>query len=125
LATKLAGSNTQAAHPTWVLHDGPPFAHGKSHIGNMYNKVLKDILNRYKLLRGYRIHYVPGFDCHGAAVEDFYSADSEQAAKIDSLDLSFSDMKKDFATRKMSEEEEKIMRKRKSAEKGVKDSMML
>ena len=51
----------------------------------MYNKVLKDIINRYKLLRGFRVHYVPGFDCHGAAVEDFYSADSDQAAKIDSL----------------------------------------
>ena len=39
-------------------------------------QVLKDIVNRYKLLRGYRIHYVPGFDCHGTSVEDFYKADT-------------------------------------------------
>lgn len=44
---------------TFVLHDGPPFANGRLHMGHFMNKVLKDIINRYKLMRGYRIHYVP------------------------------------------------------------------
>lgn len=58
--------------PTWVLHDGPAFTTGMSHVGTMYNKVLKDIVNRYKLLLGYRVHYMPGFDCFGTNVEDYH-----------------------------------------------------
>ena len=54
----------------WIIHDGPPFASGKAHIGNLYNKVLKDIINRYKLLKGFRVHFVPGFDCYGTTIED-------------------------------------------------------
>ena len=61
-------------HKTWVTHDGPPFAHGKSHIGNLYNRTLKDIINRYKLLLGYRVHFVPGFDCFGPHVEDAFAS---------------------------------------------------
>lgn len=55
----------------------------------MYNKVLKDIINRYKLLQGYRIHYTPGFDCFGANNEDFFAADLEEASLVDKLDLTF------------------------------------
>jgi isoleucyl-tRNA synthetase len=61
--------------PTWALEDGPPFTTGKSHIGSFYNKVLKDIINRYKLIRGYRVKYTPGFDCFGVHNEDFHSPD--------------------------------------------------
>ena len=50
-----------ANHPKFVLHDGPPFANGDPHMGHVLNKVLKDIINRYKLMRGYRVHYV--HDC--------------------------------------------------------------
>ncbi|TMW69543.1 hypothetical protein Poli38472_001699 [Pythium oligandrum] len=53
----------------FVLHDGPPFANGTLHMGHFLNKVLKDIINRYKLMRGYRIEYVPGWDCHGLPIE--------------------------------------------------------
>jgi isoleucyl-tRNA synthetase len=67
------GPNGFSPRPTWVVHDGPPFTNGKSHVGHMYNKVLKDVINRYKLLRGYQIHYVPGFDCFGTHNEDFFS----------------------------------------------------
>jgi isoleucyl-tRNA synthetase len=58
-----------ANHPKFVLHDGPPFANGDPHMGHVLNKVLKDIINRYKLMRGYRVHYVPGWDCHGLPIE--------------------------------------------------------
>ena len=74
------------------MHDGPPFTTGKGHLGNMYNKVLKDIINRYKLLRGYQVHYVPGFDCFGAHNEDFHMRDTAQQ-KIDDLDISLSSKK--------------------------------
>ncbi|ESO90131.1 hypothetical protein LOTGIDRAFT_233929 [Lottia gigantea] len=53
----------------FVLHDGPPYANGATHVGHAINKILKDVTNRYKLLRGYKIHYVPGWDCHGLPIE--------------------------------------------------------
>lgn len=53
----------------FVLHDGPPFANGQLHMGHFLNKVLKDTINRYKLLRGFAIDYVPGWDCHGLPIE--------------------------------------------------------
>jgi len=55
--------------PKFVLHDGPPFANGDVHIGTALNKTLKDILIRYKSLRGYCAPYVPGWDCHGLPIE--------------------------------------------------------
>src|SRR5664280_1139299 len=53
----------------YVLHDGPPFANGDVHIGNALNKILKDIIVKYKTLRGFRAPYVPGWDCHGLPIE--------------------------------------------------------
>lgn len=71
--------------PLFTLHDGPPYANGDIHIGHMVNKVyssffstkifilivkvLKDIYLRFKLLSGYQINYVPGWDCHGLPIE--------------------------------------------------------
>ncbi len=54
---------------TFILHDGPPYANGSLHIGHALNKILKDIINKYKLLRGYKVRYVPGWDCHGLPIE--------------------------------------------------------
>ena len=53
----------------FVFHDGPPYANGNLHIGHALNKVLKDIINRYELLKGKKVHYVPGWDCHGLPIE--------------------------------------------------------
>ncbi|MFQ3680542.1 MAG: class I tRNA ligase family protein, partial [Pseudanabaenaceae cyanobacterium] len=55
--------------PVFVLHDGPPYANGQLHVGHALNKILKDIINRYRLLRGDRVHYVLGWDCHGLPIE--------------------------------------------------------
>ena len=59
----------RGAAPAFVLHDGPPFTNGDVHIGNALNKTLKDIVLRYKSLRGFRTPYVPGWDCHGLPIE--------------------------------------------------------
>ncbi|CAN6468330.1 unnamed protein product [Victoria cruziana] len=53
----------------FILHDGPPYANGNLHIGHALNKILKDIINRYKLLQNYKVQYVPGWDCHGLPIE--------------------------------------------------------
>lgn len=52
-----------------MLHDGPPYANGDLHIGHALNKILKDFINRYKMLRGFNVRYVPGWDCHGLPIE--------------------------------------------------------
>jgi isoleucyl-tRNA synthetase len=53
----------------FILHDGPPYANGSLHMGHALNKILKDIINKYKLLRGHKVRYVPGWDCHGLPIE--------------------------------------------------------
>jgi len=53
----------------FVLHDGPPYANGHIHMGTAYNKVLKDLIVKYKSMRGYHSPYVPGWDCHGQPIE--------------------------------------------------------
>ena len=53
----------------FVLHDGPPYANGDIHIGHALNKILKDIILKYKRLRGYNAPYIPGWDTHGLPIE--------------------------------------------------------
>jgi len=53
----------------FVLHDGPPYANGHIHMGTAYNKVLKDVIVKYKSMRGCFSPYVPGWDCHGQPIE--------------------------------------------------------
>lgn len=55
--------------PLFVLHDGPPYANGDIHIGHAINKVLKDIIVRYKSMSGYHAPFVPGWDTHGLPIE--------------------------------------------------------
>jgi isoleucyl-tRNA synthetase len=59
----------RAGEPKFVLHDGPPFANGDVHIGTALNKILKDIIVKYKTLRGFSAPYIPGWDCHGLPIE--------------------------------------------------------
>jgi isoleucyl-tRNA synthetase len=53
----------------YILHDGPPYANGDIHIGHALNKILKDIIVKYKTMQGLDSSYVPGWDCHGLPVE--------------------------------------------------------
>ena len=55
--------------PLYVLHDGPPYANGNIHLGTALNKVLKDIIVRYRNMSGYKAPYVPGWDTHGLPTE--------------------------------------------------------
>jgi len=68
----------RAGAPAFVLHDGPPFTNGDVHIGTALNKVLKDTVNRYKTMRGYRTPYVPGWDCHGLPIEQKVSRELQE-----------------------------------------------
>ena len=55
--------------PTFILHDGPPYANGHIHLGTALNKILKDIIVRSRFMAGFRADYVPGWDCHGLPIE--------------------------------------------------------
>ena len=55
--------------PLYILHDGPPYANGRIHIGHALNKILKDIIVKSKTMAGYQVPYVPGWDCHGLPIE--------------------------------------------------------
>jgi isoleucyl-tRNA synthetase len=70
---------SRAGAPRFVLHDGPPFANGDVHIGTALNKTLKDIIIKYKSLRGFDAPYVPGWDCHGLPIEFKVTQDMRKA----------------------------------------------
>ena len=67
----IHGQQLETKHENgpFVMHDGPPYANGKIHLGHLLNKVLKDIIVRSKWMSGYDVHYVPGWDCHGLPIE--------------------------------------------------------
>ena len=58
-----------AGCPKYIIHDGPPFTNGDVHIGTALNKILKDVILRYKSMKGFYTPYVPGWDCHGLPIE--------------------------------------------------------
>ncbi|PKL39252.1 MAG: isoleucine--tRNA ligase [Spirochaetae bacterium HGW-Spirochaetae-1] len=53
----------------YILHDGPPYANGHIHLGHALNKILKDVIVKHKTMKGFRVPYVPGWDCHGLPIE--------------------------------------------------------
>jgi len=55
--------------PSFVLHDGPPYANGRIHLGTSLNKILKDFIIKSKTMQGFRAPYLPGWDCHGLPIE--------------------------------------------------------
>ncbi|KER23231.1 hypothetical protein T265_08843 [Opisthorchis viverrini] len=65
----LKVQSADKSRPSFVLHDGPPYANGRLHVGHALNKFLKDITVRYKLLCGYSVDFIPGWDCHGLPIE--------------------------------------------------------
>jgi isoleucyl-tRNA synthetase len=87
-----------AGRPKFVLHDGPPYANGKIHIGHALNKILKDVVVKSKTMAGFDSPYVPGWDCHGLPIE--HAVDKELGSK--KKELSPADFRRacrDFAAR--------------------------
>lgn len=66
---KIYEKGLKKGSKTFILHDGPPYANGGIHIGHALNKILKDIILKYKRLSGYTVPYVPGWDTHGLPIE--------------------------------------------------------
>jgi len=55
--------------PKFILQDGPPFANGKPHMGTAFNRIIKDVILRFKQMQGYDAPFIPGWDCHGLPIE--------------------------------------------------------
>ncbi len=73
--------SARAGSALYVLHDGPPYANGDIHMGHVVNKVLKDVVVKYKTMAGYDSPYVPGWDCHGLPIESKVVTDLGEAAR--------------------------------------------
>jgi isoleucyl-tRNA synthetase len=78
-----------AGNPAYILHDGPPYANGPLHSGHALNKILKDIVVKYKSLKGFFTPFVPGWDCHGQPIEHMVETQlgPERMASIDQVTL--------------------------------------
>jgi isoleucyl-tRNA synthetase len=94
----------------FILHDGPPYANGTLHLGHALNKILKDIINRYQLLRGRKVRYVPGWDCHGLPIElkVLQAMKSEERQQLTPLKLR--QKARDFALKTMDEQRQDFKR---------------
>ena len=84
----------RAGAPKCVLHDGPPYANGRIHIGTALNKILKDFVVRAKTMSGFDSPYVPGWDCHGLPIE--LKVDRELGSR--KRDLSKADLRRAYRT---------------------------
>ena len=94
----------------FILHDGPPYANGSLHIGHALNKILKDIINRYKILQGRKINYVPGWDCHGLPIELKVLQNMKSSERQDLTPLKLRHKAKEFALEAVNEQRESFKR---------------
>jgi isoleucyl-tRNA synthetase len=94
----------------FVLHDGPPYANGDIHMGHTLNKILKDIINKYQMLQGRKVRYVPGWDCHGLPIElkVLQSMTQEQREALTPLKLRYK--ARDFAHKAIASQKNSFQR---------------
>src|SRR5512139_600513 len=69
LFEKILEKRAAAGREPYILHDGPPYANGRIHLGTTMNKILKDFIVKTKSMQGFLAPYVPGWDCHGLPIE--------------------------------------------------------
>ncbi|MEL6470195.1 MAG: isoleucine--tRNA ligase [Cyanobacteria bacterium J06623_4] len=81
----------------FILHDGPPYANGDLHMGHALNKILKDIINKYQTLKGRKVRYVPGWDCHGLPIELKVLQKLKSSVRRELTPISLRQKAKDFA----------------------------
>ncbi len=94
--------------PTFILHDGPPYANGDIHMGHALNKISKDIIVRYKSMSGYRAPYVPGWDTHGLPIEQKLTQAGYDRKKMSTND--FRKLCKEYALKQVDRQREEFKR---------------
>ena len=93
----------------YILHDGPPYANGNIHIGHALNKTLKDIVVKFKTMRGFNAPYVPGWDCHGMPIEHQLFKEMKKT-KHDIGQVQFRKLAHDFAMKFVEIQKEEFKR---------------
>ena len=94
----------------FVLHDGPPYANGSLHMGHALNKILKDIINKYQLLQGRKVRYVPGWDCHGLPIELKVLQDLKPAERQQLTPIKLRQKAKEFALKTVEQQSQSFQR---------------
>ena len=92
----------------FAFHDGPPYANGNMHIGHMLNKVIKDIIVRYKQMTGHYVHFIPGWDTHGLPIET-----AIQKLGVNRKEMSVADFRekcKEYALQQVEKQKEQLVR---------------
>ncbi len=94
----------------FILHDGPPYANGDLHIGHALNKILKDTINKFQILQGRKVRYVPGWDCHGLPIElkVLQTLNTEQRAALTPIKLRWK--ARDFALKTVDKQRQSFKR---------------
>ena len=95
-------------HDDFVFHDGPPYANGNMHVGHMLNKIIKDVICRYKNLQGFYTPYVPGWDTHGLPIEN-----AIQKLGVNRKELSTAEFRKkcyEYALEQVAKQKEQCIR---------------
>ncbi|XP_061481153.1 isoleucine--tRNA ligase, mitochondrial isoform X1 [Rhineura floridana] len=92
----------------FCLHDGPPYANGDPHVGHALNKILKDITNRFHVMRGSKVHYVPGWDCHGLPIELRALSELEKSEHLSPMEIR--QKAKEFAKKVIEKQKEAFIR---------------
>ncbi|BDU50337.1 isoleucine--tRNA ligase [Haliovirga abyssi] len=106
---KIYEKSLEGKELEFILHDGPPYANGNIHIGHALNKILKDIILKYKRLRGYKAPYVPGWDTHGLPIE--LQVTKKLGSKVkDMSELEIRDKCKDHALKFVDKQKEDFKR---------------
>jgi len=98
-----------AGKPTFILHDGPPYANGDLHLGHAINKTLKDIVVKSKQMSGFDAPYVPGWDCHGLPIEHNVEKKKGKAGQKISY-AEFRQACRDYATRQVENQKQDFIR---------------
>ncbi len=88
----------------FILQDGPPYANGSLHMGHALNKILKDTINRFQLLQGRKVRYVPGWDCHGLPIELKVIQGMKPATRQNLTPLGLRHQARDFALQAVAEQ---------------------
>ncbi|WP_414562734.1 MULTISPECIES: isoleucine--tRNA ligase [unclassified Anabaena] len=94
----------------FILHDGPPYANGSFHSGHALGKILKDIINRYQLLKGRKIRYIPGWDCHGLPIELKVLQNMKSAERQNLTPLQLRQKAKQFALEAVADQRKSCIR---------------
>ncbi|HTN71999.1 MAG TPA: isoleucine--tRNA ligase, partial [Methylomirabilota bacterium] len=108
--TYLKTLDANKGKPKYVLHDGPPYANGNIHLGHALNKILKDIIVKYKAMTGHAAPYVPGWDCHGLPIELQVEKDIGRAKKLAMTKVEIRRLCKEYAEKYISVQREEFKR---------------